>query len=196
MSAMTADLADLAARRLAAVAPEPPPPAAPPPPVRPARTRPPRRRRGRPEYLDAVPTPTLKMALPARRRAAPGRDKRASRRSQTGTYVENPVFLDVLRRMIRAAGRRVSAMDIELIGDLDRLLREEREAAVGAAWWALLRRGFSSEEIAARLGVKKQSAFERFARFRPEDLPVGGKHDPRAIRPAAEDSSSDEDEGS
>jgi hypothetical protein len=155
--------------------------AARPAPVKPALTRPGRRTTA--EDLGRVPTAVLHRALLERRRASASRDVRAPARSQTGTYYETDKILAMVARMIRAAGRRVGGGDIELAGELDRMLRDAREEALGTAWWALLRRGYSSVEVAAQLGVSKQAAFQRFAPFRPADMP------PRWDRPRRADGS-------
>jgi hypothetical protein len=119
-------------------------------------------------------TRALRAELSRRRKAGQGsRDTRANPTSSTGVYVENPEFLGMLGRMMHAAGRRVGAMDIDTLGQLYTLLTEETEATLGETCWALRRRGFSWSRIGAQLGMTKQSAWTRFAKYRPADMPVG-----------------------
>ena len=73
---------------------------------------------------------------------------------------------------MRAAGRRVGAMDIATLGQLYQLLTEDTEATLGAACWSLIRQGYSWRQVGEQLGMTKQSAFERFGPFRPADMPV------------------------
>jgi hypothetical protein len=119
-------------------------------------------------------TRALRAELSRRRKAGEGsRDKRANPTSSTGVYVDNEEFLQVAGRIMRAAGRRVGKMDIDSLGHLFTLLTEETEATLGDACWALRRRGFSWSQIGEQLGMKKQSAWTRFAKYRPADMPVG-----------------------
>jgi hypothetical protein len=114
----------------------------------------------------------MRKELSRRRRAGEGsRDKRANRTSSTGVYVENTEFLGMLGRLMHAAGRRVGDMDIETLGEMFTLLTEQTEATLGETCWALRRRGFSWRLIGEQLGMTKQSAWERFAKYRPADMP-------------------------
>lgn len=123
--------------------------------------------------MAGLPTNALRAEVRRRRLQAAGRDTRASATSATGVYVETTEFLDVLRRLMRAAGRRVGAMDIDTLGLLFALLTDDSEATLGEACWALRRNGYSWRVIGEQLGMTKQSAFERFAPYRPADMPVG-----------------------
>jgi hypothetical protein len=65
------------------------------------------------------------------------------------------------RRVIRAAGRRIAAGDIEGLSGLLKLA-EEVERAARAAVAGLRVQGYSWAEIAARTGTSRQAAQQRW----------------------------------
>lgn len=76
--------------------------------------------------------------------------------------VENAEFTAFGRRVIRAAGRRIAAGDVEALPDLARL-SADLDAAITDAVTGLRAAGYSWGEIAARLGVTRQAAHQRWA---------------------------------
>lgn len=76
--------------------------------------------------------------------------------------VETIDYLGMLRRMIRAGGRRVAAADeIELAALLE--LRAELDAAIANAVHGQHEGGRSWAEIGAACGMSKQAAAKRWA---------------------------------
>ena len=75
--------------------------------------------------------------------------------------VENPQYAAFLRRAIRAYTRRIATGDIEALADLTQLDHELQQATT-AAVQALHNYGYSWADIAARLGVTRQAAQQRF----------------------------------
>ena len=84
-----------------------------------------------------------------------GRAGRASR------VVENADFTAFGSRVIRAAGRRVAAGDVEALPALA-ALSQELDTAIGDAVTGLRGEGYSWSEIASRLGVTRQAAQQRW----------------------------------
>jgi hypothetical protein len=85
------------------------------------------------------------------------------RRKRAKRQVENAQFDAFVRRILRAYGRRVADGDVEALASLA-ALSTEVDAVLRLAV-ASLRRGpysYSWSEIAERLGVRKQTAQERF----------------------------------
>jgi hypothetical protein len=102
--------------------------------------------------------------------------------------VENDEFAAFVRRVIRAWGRRVAAGDVDAVadmaaaaGELDTVLRD---AVAG-----LRAKGYSWAEIAARLGVTRQAAHQRWGRDR-------GRRDRNTVRAVRPVSSADASNGS
>ena len=85
---------------------------------------------------------------------------------RAGRVVENTEFTAFGSRVIRAAGRRVAAGDVEALPALA-ALSVELDTAIGAAVTGLRRAGYSWAEIAARLGVTRQAAQQRWTAQRP-----------------------------
>jgi hypothetical protein len=83
----------------------------------------------------------------------------AGRRSRV---VENEEFTAFGRRIIRAAGRRIAAGDVEALPALASL-SADLDAAIGDAVLGLRGAGYSWAEIASRLGVTRQAAHQRWA---------------------------------
>lgn len=76
--------------------------------------------------------------------------------------VENSEFAAFGRRIIRAAGRRIAAGDVDALPDLA-ALSADVDAAIGDAVTGLREAGYSWGEIAARLGVTRQAAHQRWS---------------------------------
>jgi hypothetical protein len=77
--------------------------------------------------------------------------------------IETMEYLAMMRRMLRAAGRRVADADEVELAELVKL-RDELEAAIATAVTGQHDRGVSWRGIAAGLGMTRQSAHERYAR--------------------------------
>lgn len=77
--------------------------------------------------------------------------------------VETLEWLQMLSRMIRAAGRRVADADEHELAQLAQLQREF-DAAMQAAVDGQISSGRSWAHIGNALGVTKQAAFKRFGR--------------------------------
>lgn len=75
--------------------------------------------------------------------------------------VETPDYAAMLRRMIRAYGRRVGLESPEDLADM-RSLADELERATAAAVAGQREAGFSWSDIARGLGVTRQTAWERY----------------------------------
>lgn len=84
---------------------------------------------------------------------------RAGRRSRV---VENDEFTGFGRRILRAAGRRIAAGDVEALPALA-ALSADLDAAIADAVLGLRAAGYSWAEIASRLGVTRQAAHQRWA---------------------------------
>ncbi|MGN7978098.1 hypothetical protein ACTJJ4_11015 [Microbacterium sp. 22195] len=77
--------------------------------------------------------------------------------------VETPDFVAMVKRMLRAAGRRVAAGDEWELAELVSL-RGDLEDAIQAAVDGLREQGHSWAYIADGLGISRQSAHERYGR--------------------------------
>lgn len=86
---------------------------------------------------------------------------------RTPRVVENSEFAAFGRRVIRAAGRRIAAGDVEALPDLA-ALSADLDAAISDAVAGLREAGYSWGEIASRLGVTRQAAHQRFTTGRGE----------------------------
>ena len=78
-----------------------------------------------------------------------------------GRVVENGEFAAFSGRIIRAAGRRIAAGDVDALPALAGL-SVELDAAITDAVVGLRGAGYSWGEIAARLGVTRQAAHQRW----------------------------------
>jgi hypothetical protein len=81
---------------------------------------------------------------------------------RTPRVVENSEFTAFGRRVIRAAGRRIAAGDVEALPDLA-ALSADLDAAITDAVTGLRAAGYSWGEIASRLGVTRQAAHQRWS---------------------------------
>lgn len=75
--------------------------------------------------------------------------------------VENDEYGEFIRRVIRAYSRRVATGDIDAITDLA-ATADQIDDAIRAAITGLRIHGYSWAEIAARLGVTRQAAQQRW----------------------------------
>ena len=78
--------------------------------------------------------------------------------------VENDEYASFVRRVIRAHARRVSAGDVDALADMTGLAIE-LDDAISQAVTGLRTAGYSWAEIAARLGVTRQAAQQRWGRL-------------------------------
>ena len=83
-----------------------------------------------------------------------------NRRQRT---VENDEYARFVRRVMRAYARRVARGDVEALADMTGLATELDEA-IAQAVIGLRDAGYSWAEIAARLGVTRQAAQQRWGR--------------------------------
>jgi len=81
--------------------------------------------------------------------------------------VENDEYASFIRRVLRAYTRRVAAGDIDALADMTGLA-DELDEAISQAIAGLREAGYSWTEIAARLGVTRQAAQQRWARSQAE----------------------------
>jgi DNA-directed RNA polymerase specialized sigma24 family protein len=75
--------------------------------------------------------------------------------------VENGEFTAFTSRVVRAAGRRVAAGDVDALPALA-ALSAELDAAIADAVTGLRAHGYSWAEIATRLGITRQAAHQRW----------------------------------
>ena len=99
---------------------------------------------------------------------ASGRARRSSVKArltpnQRRRPVENDEYASFVRRVIRAYAPRVAAGDVDALADMTGLATELDEA-ISQAITGLRTAGYSWAEIAARLGVTRQAAQQRWGR--------------------------------
>ena len=82
-------------------------------------------------------------------------------RNRRRDVVENDEYAAFARRILRAYARRVAAGDVEALTSLV-AFSHEVEAAIRAAVLGLRDFGYSWADIAARVGITRQSAHERW----------------------------------
>ena len=75
--------------------------------------------------------------------------------------VENDEYTSFIRRVVRACARRVAAGDVDALADMTALAADLDEA-IGQAVTELRMAGYSWAQIAARLGVTRQAALQRW----------------------------------
>jgi hypothetical protein len=93
----------------------------------------------------------------------------SGRAGRNGRVVENDEFTAFGRRIIRAAGRRIAAGDVDGLPALAALSRD-LDAAIGDAVSGLRADGYSWGDIAARLGVTRQAVHQRWADMPSTDI--------------------------
>lgn len=85
-----------------------------------------------------------------------------ARPGRRARVVENAEFAAFSRRVLRAASRRVAAGDVDGLPALA-ALSTELDTAISDAVAGLRAAGYSWGEIAARLGVTRQAAHQRWS---------------------------------
>ena len=75
--------------------------------------------------------------------------------------IENDEYARFVRRVVRAYARRVAGGDVDALADMTGLATELDEA-IAHAVIGLREAGYSWAEIAARLGVSRQAAQQRW----------------------------------
>ena len=75
--------------------------------------------------------------------------------------VENDEYAAFIRRVLRAYSRRVATGDIEAITEMA-AIAAEMDTAIREAITGLRARGYSWADIAARLGITRQGAQQRW----------------------------------
>jgi uncharacterized NAD(P)/FAD-binding protein YdhS len=75
--------------------------------------------------------------------------------------VENDEYASFIRRVVRACARRVAAGDVDVLADMTGLATDLDEA-ISQAVTGLRQAGYSWAQIAARLGVTRQAAQQRW----------------------------------
>lgn len=89
---------------------------------------------------------------------------------------EIPDYAQMVRRIIRAHGRRCAAADPEdLVGLVE--MHQSVDEAVAEAVAGLRASGFSWSQIARPLGITRQAAQMRFATHAPRPRPMPGQID-------------------
>lgn len=88
--------------------------------------------------------------------------KRALTPKRSKRLTENDEYLAFLRRVVRGYGRRVAAGDIDALPGLA-AMGEELDAAMQHSVNGLRAAGYSWAEIAARLGITRQGAQQRWS---------------------------------
>jgi hypothetical protein len=78
-------------------------------------------------------------------------------------YRENGEYLDMLRRMIRAAGARVARTDPDDLAELV-AIRADLDAAIQAGVDGLRREGFTWQTIGEATGTTRQAALMKWGR--------------------------------
>ena len=89
--------------------------------------------------------------------SADGRHPRPHRRD----VVENDEYAAFVRRIVRAYARRVATGDVEALADMV-ALSTLLDQAIDEAVTGLRAHGYSWAEIAARLGITRQAAQQRW----------------------------------
>jgi hypothetical protein len=100
---------------------------------------------------------TLNGVLTLHSGPTPDRAARPRRRD----VVENDEYAAFCRRIIRAYARRVATGDVEALTDMV-ALAAQLDAAISAAVTGLRAHGYSWADIAARLGITRQAAHQRW----------------------------------
>jgi len=85
--------------------------------------------------------------------------------------IENDEYAAFIRRVIRAYSRRVAAGDIEAITDMA-AIAADFEDAIRQAITGLRHHGYSWTDIAARLGITRQGARQRWGIDKPGGNPA------------------------
>ena len=78
--------------------------------------------------------------------------------------IEAPEYAAFTRRIMRALARLAAEGDVEALPEIQAVITEAEEALAAAVRQLHDVQGYSWAEIAARLGMTKQAAHQRFAR--------------------------------
>jgi hypothetical protein len=88
-------------------------------------------------------------------------DNRPPRPRRRRDVVENDEYAAFVRRIVRAYARRVATGDVEALTDMV-ALSSVLDDAIGQAVIGLRTHGYSWADIAARLGITRQAAQQRW----------------------------------
>jgi hypothetical protein len=102
--------------------------------------------------------------------------RRARTAGKSGRDVETAEYAAFIRRVLRAYAARVKAGDIEGLAGLAALV-DDAKAALQDAIDGLVQQGYTWDEIGRQLGVRRQSAHERFRRPEPGQQASPGQQD-------------------
>lgn len=97
------------------------------------------------------------------RRASPSTVKASLTPNRRRRPVENDGYASFIRRVLRAYARRIATGDIDALADMTGL-GAELDEAISQVVTGLGKAGYSWTEIAARLGVTRQEAQQRWGR--------------------------------
>jgi len=113
--------------------------------------------------FSGIPTTALRQELRRRKLASRSRDVRANPGNINGTYKTPGERATAIRRQVLAYGRRIGTdADADALAGLTDLHAAVEEAA-GIACRALVQAGsYSWAEVAARLGLGRQAAWDRY----------------------------------
>jgi hypothetical protein len=89
----------------------------------------------------------------------------AKPRKRSRPYTETPEYAAMLRRLLRAYRRRVAAGDIDQLAEMAAMAREVEDMIYDSVA-GLIDRGYSYTDVAVRLGITRQAAWQRFGRKR------------------------------
>lgn len=78
-------------------------------------------------------------------------------------YRETPEYAAMLRRLLRGYRRRVAVGDIDQLPEMAAMATEVDEM-IRDSVASLIDRGYSYTDVAARLGITRQAAWQRFGR--------------------------------
>lgn len=94
--------------------------------------------------------------------AAPAPHRTRAQRRRSRRPIEPTDFAAMMRRMLRAHGRRVADADMEDLAELMALQRDLDDAIAYAVREGRARWGWSWADIGRAAGIKRQSAHERW----------------------------------
>jgi hypothetical protein len=81
-------------------------------------------------------------------------------------YTETSEFTAMFRRLLRAYGHRVACGDIDQLGEMA-AMAAGLDDVIHDAVTGLIDKGYSYTDVAARLGITRQAAWQRFGRKSP-----------------------------
>lgn len=89
-----------------------------------------------------------------------------------GKHIETPEYVAMVRRMLRAAGRRVADGDPEDLAELLTLQEDLNRAVADAVHGMRNTHGASWADIARATGTTRQAAAMRWGKPTPEQVPA------------------------